>query len=199
MQVTNLGASILAHPARVEPVPEDGYHGAYVEELAARCPRRGLGWRPTRPAPTPPTSSDAGPAPGSGRASRRASSGSASTSTSGRAKATLHAEGWVERAIERLRSSGHVYEQDGALWFRSTAFGDDKDRVIIRSDGRPTYFAADIGYVTEKFSRGFEHLIYIWGADHHGTVARLRNAAAAMGYDRGRGPGAALFVGPVHP
>ena len=112
---------------------------------------------------------------------------------------SLHAEGWVERAIERLRTGGHVYEQDGALWFRSTAFGDDKDRVIIRSDGRPTYFAADIGYVTEKFSRGFEHLIYIWGADHHGTVARLRNAAAAMGYDRERGPGAALFVGPVHP
>jgi arginyl-tRNA synthetase len=70
------------------------------------------------------------------------------------------------------------------LWFRSTAFGDDKDRVIIRSDGRPTYFAADIGYVTEKFSRGFDHLIYIWGADHHGTVARVRNAAEAMGYDR---------------
>jgi arginyl-tRNA synthetase len=82
-----------------------------------------------------------------------------------------------------LRAGGHVYEQDGAIWFRSTAFGDDKDRVIIRSDGRPTYFAADIGYVTEKFSRGFEHLIYIWGADHHGTVARLRNAASAMGYD----------------
>ena len=70
------------------------------------------------------------------------------------------------------------------MWFRSTAFGDDKDRVIIRSDGRPTYFAADIGYVTEKFSRGFDHLIYIWGADHHGTVARVRNAAEAMGFDR---------------
>ncbi|HEX7471752.1 MAG TPA: arginine--tRNA ligase, partial [Candidatus Limnocylindrales bacterium] len=73
---------------------------------------------------------------------------------------------------------------DGALWFRSTTFGDDKDRVIIRADGRPTYFAADIGYVTEKFSRGFDHLIYIWGADHHGTVARVRNAAEAMGYDK---------------
>jgi arginyl-tRNA synthetase len=90
----------------------------------------------------------------------------------------------VERAVERLREHGHVYEEDGALWFRSTAFGDDKDRVIYRSDGRPTYFAADIGYVTEKFSRGFDHLIYVWGADHHGTVARLRNAAGAMGYDR---------------
>ena len=80
--------------------------------------------------------------------------------------------------------SGHVYEADGATWFRSTDFGDDKDRVIYRSNGLPTYFASDIGYVTEKFSRGFDELIYIWGVDHHGTVARVRNAADAMGYDR---------------
>ncbi len=99
-------------------------------------------------------------------------------------EARLHDEGWVARAVERLRERGHVYEQDGAIWFRSTTFGDDKDRVIFRSNGEPTYFAADIGYVTEKFSRGFDHLIYIWGADHHGTVARVRNAAEAMGYDR---------------
>jgi arginyl-tRNA synthetase len=99
-------------------------------------------------------------------------------------EARLHDEGWVDRAVDRLRERGHVYEQDGAVWFRSTEYGDDKDRVISRSDGRPTYFAADIGYVTEKFSRGFDHLIYIWGADHHGTVARVRNAAEAMGYDR---------------
>jgi len=100
-----------------------------------------------------------------------------------KSEASLHDEGWVERAVDRLREAGQVYEQDGALWFRSTAFGDDKDRVVYRADGRPTYFAADIGYVTEKFSRGFDHLIYIWGADHHGTVARNRNAAQAMGYD----------------
>jgi arginyl-tRNA synthetase len=77
-----------------------------------------------------------------------------------------------------------VYEQDGAVWFRSTAFGDDKDRVILRSNGEPTYFAADIGYVAEKFGRGFDRLIYVWGADHHGTVARVRNAAEAMGFDK---------------
>jgi len=101
-----------------------------------------------------------------------------------KSEASLHAEGWVERAVERLRLGGHVYEQDGATWFRSTTYGDDKDRVIYRSNGEPTYFAADIGYVTEKFSRGFDRLIYVWGADHHGTVARNRNAAEAMGYDR---------------
>ena len=101
-----------------------------------------------------------------------------------KSEASLHREGWVERAVERLRAGGHVYEQEGATWFRSTAFGDDKDRVIIRSNGEPTYFAADIGYVTEKFARGFDKLVYVWGADHHGTVARVRNAAEAMGFDK---------------
>ncbi len=101
-----------------------------------------------------------------------------------RSEGSLYSEGWVERAVERLRASGHLYEQDGALWFRSTEFGDDKDRVVRRSSGEFTYFGSDIGYVIEKFSRGFDHLIYVWGADHHGTVARLRNAAQAMGYER---------------
>ena len=96
---------------------------------------------------------------------------------------SLHDQGWVERGIARLREAGSVYDQDGALWFRSTAFGDDKDRVILRSNGQPTYFAADIGYLAEKFSRGFDRLIYVWGENHHGAVARTRNAAAAMGYD----------------
>ena len=181
MQVTNLGASILAiRDGR--PVPEDGYHGAYVEEHAANVPDE-----VTAAAGTP----GADPADVVGRwaGARVREDIEASLERLGvhfdvwTSEGSLHSEGWVERAIERLRNAGHLYEQDGALWFRSTAFGDDKDRVIIRSDGRPTYFAADIGYVTEKFSRGFEHLIYIWGADHHGTVARLRNAAAAMGYD----------------
>jgi arginyl-tRNA synthetase len=181
MQVTNLGASILA-VRRGEPVADDGYHGAYVEELAAAVPDDVIA---AMAAP------DADPADVVGRwAGARVREGiEASLERLGvhfdvwTSEGTLHGEGWVERAIERLRAGGHLYEQDGALWFRSTAFGDDKDRVIVRSDGRTTYFAADIGYVTEKFSRGFDHLIYIWGADHHGTVARLRNAAAAMGYD----------------
>ena len=101
-----------------------------------------------------------------------------------KSEASLHREGWVGRSVEKLREGGHIYEQDGATWFRSTTFGDDKDRVVYRSGGQPTYFASDIGYVTEKFSRGFDKLIYIWGADHHGTVARVRNAAEAMGLDK---------------
>jgi arginyl-tRNA synthetase len=101
-----------------------------------------------------------------------------------RSEASLHHDGWVARGVDRLREAGHLYESDGATWFRSTTFGDDKDRVVFRSNGEPTYFASDIGYVIEKFSRGFDELVYVWGADHHGTVARVRNAAQAMGYDR---------------
>jgi arginyl-tRNA synthetase len=96
---------------------------------------------------------------------------------------SLHDEGWVVRAIDQLRASGHMYEADGATWFRSTTFGDDKDRVVIRSNGAPTYFASDLGYLAQKFSRGFEELIYVWGEDHHGTVARNRAAARALGFD----------------
>ncbi len=181
-QITNLGASVVAL-RRGEPVPEDGYHGAYVEDLVAELPDEV--WS----AATAP-GADAGDVVGRWAAARVREGIEASLERLGvhfdvwKSEGSLHAEGWVERAVERLRAGGHVYEQDGALWFRSTALGDDKDRVIIRSDGRPTYFAADIGYVTEKFSRGFDHLIYVWGADHHGTVARNRNAAEAMGYDR---------------
>jgi arginyl-tRNA synthetase len=96
---------------------------------------------------------------------------------------SIHEQGWVSRAIDQLRASGHMYEADGATWFRSTTFGDDKDRVVIRSNGQPTYFASDLGYIAQKFSRGFEELIYLWGEDHHGTVARNLAAARALGFD----------------
>jgi arginyl-tRNA synthetase len=181
-QIRNLGASVVAI-GRGEPVPEDGYHGDYVRELAAEVPDA---VRSEAGAP------DADEADVIGRwATARIREGiEASLARLGvhfdvwTSEGRLHREGWVERAVERLRERGHVYERDGATWFRSTAFGDDKDRVITRSNGEPTYFAADIGYVTDKFDRGFDQLIYIWGADHHGTVARVRNAAEAMGYDR---------------
>ena len=99
-----------------------------------------------------------------------------------RTEGDLYRDGWVDRALERLAASGHTYEADGALWFRSTAFGDEKDRVLRKSDGSGTYFAADVGYLEEKASRGFDRLVYVWGADHHGTIARLRGAATALGF-----------------
>lgn len=95
----------------------------------------------------------------------------------------LHRDGWVDRALESLAASGATYEADGALWFRSTAYGDEKDRVLRRSDGTGTYFCADVGYLEEKFSRGFDRLIYVWGADHHGAISRLKGAAAALGHE----------------
>jgi arginyl-tRNA synthetase len=92
----------------------------------------------------------------------------------------------VARAMDRLRELGLLYSQDGAEWYRSTEFGDDKDRTVIKSDGELTYFAADIAYHRNKFERRFTKLINVWGADHHGYVARLKAAMQGLGYDAGR-------------
>jgi len=179
MQVRNLGASVLAI-RHGEPVPEDGYHGDYVHDLARELP------------PGIEAEAEAGDAADViGRwASERVRGGiEESLAQLGvrfdvwTSESRLHREGWVDRAIERLRENGHVYEEDGAVWFRSTTFGDDKDRPLIRSTGEPTYLAADVGYLLDKFSRGFDHLLYIWGADHHGYIARTRGAAVGMGFD----------------
>ena len=96
---------------------------------------------------------------------------------------TLVDAGDVQRDVNRLRERGHVYERDGALWFRSTAFGDEKDRVVVRENGESTYFASDIAYAANKFDRGFERAIYVWGADHHGYIARVKAAVEGLGYD----------------
>jgi arginyl-tRNA synthetase len=207
-QVRNLGGSVVAI-RRGEEVPEDGYRGAYVHDLAREIPPEvwaaaeaaGLAEAAVTEAAGV-EASDAGTSPSVGQAhdaawivgewaSERVRAGiEASLATLGvhfdvwKSEGSLYREGWVERAVERLRASGELYEEGGALWFRSTDYGDDKDRVVRKSNGDYTYFGSDIGYVVEKFSRGFDHLVYIWGADHHGTVARLRNAAAAMGFDR---------------
>jgi arginyl-tRNA synthetase len=91
--------------------------------------------------------------------------------------------GHVNRALERLEQGGHLYVQDGATWFRSSAFGDEKDRVVVRENGQYTYFAPDIAYHLNKFERGFELLIDVWGADHHGYIAREKGALQALGYN----------------
>jgi arginyl-tRNA synthetase len=94
---------------------------------------------------------------------------------------SLSDSGAVDRSIAALEAAGHAYLKDGALWFKSTGFGDEKDRVIVRENGAKTYFASDIAYVFDKRERGFEHLLYIWGADHHGYIARLRAVLIALG------------------
>jgi arginyl-tRNA synthetase len=180
-QVRNLGLSVLARRTG-EPVPEDGYHGEYVAELAAQVPDEV--WAAA-------TADGAEPDEVLGRwASEKVRAGiEESLATLGvrfdvwTTEGSLYDEGWVERGVEQLRERGHVYADEGATWFRSSAFGDDKDRVVFRSNGAPTYFASDIGYLGQKFSRGFGELIYLWGEDHHGTVARNRAAAVALGFD----------------
>jgi len=98
----------------------------------------------------------------------------------------LEDSGAIRDAIERLRDNGHLYIRDGATWFRASSLGDEKDRVVIRENGRPTYFASDIAYILNKLERGYKKAIYILGADHHGYVARLRAAAQGLGEDPDR-------------
>ena len=182
-QVKALGGSVRALRAGVD-LPEDGYRGAYVVEMASAAPADVV------------AAADAAPDPDAadwvyGRwASELQREGiERSLAALGidfdvwKTESSVHDDGWVGRGVEALRQAGFVYEQEGATWFRSTDFGDDKDRVIYRTNGAPTYFAADIGYVMEKFSRGFDELIYVWGENHHGAVARLVNAAKALGHD----------------
>ncbi len=94
---------------------------------------------------------------------------------------TLADRGLIQKAIEQLQKAGHIEERGGALWFLSTKFGDEKDRVVIRDNGQATYFASDIAYHMDKFDRGYQRLINIWGADHHGYVARVKAAIGALG------------------
>jgi arginyl-tRNA synthetase len=212
-QVRNLGGSVVAIRNGTE-IPEDGYRGAYVHDLAREVPadvwaaaeaagaraeaaraaeassERAEAARAAVGDGVEPAAPDAAFIVGEWASERVRAGIEASLATLGvhfdvwKSEGSLYREGWVERAVERLRASGHLYEQDGALWFRSTDYGDDKDRVVRKSNGDYTYFGSDIGYVVEKFSRSFDHLVYVWGADHHGTVARLRNAAEAMGFER---------------
>jgi arginyl-tRNA synthetase len=95
----------------------------------------------------------------------------------------LEESGSVALAIERLRENGHLYEQNGALWFRASDLGDEKDRVVVRENGRTTYFASDIAYFLNKLERGYQRAVYVLGADHHGYMARLRAAAMGLGED----------------
>jgi arginyl-tRNA synthetase len=186
-QMDRFGASVEARYlqalGREAELPEDGYHGGYVADLANDI----LASEGPGLADDPPEE----------RFARLREAGAGLAMEQIRAtlarfgvtfdtyflEASLVERGEIAQAIETLRGKDLVYDAEGATWFRSTAFGDDKDRVVIRSDGTHTYFGADIAYVLDKFSRGFDHLLYVWGADHHGDVARVRGAAAALGFD----------------
>jgi arginyl-tRNA synthetase len=174
-QVRKLGESVIAL-ARGEPVPEDGYRGAYVEQLVDLVKTDSM------------TAAEVGRA--------------AVTVMVGEMQASLAAFGvkgfdhWayesalhegdpspVAHALSILEEQGRTYRSDGALWLRTTEFGDDKDRVLVRSSGEHTYFASDIAYHQDKRERGFDRQIDVWGADHHGYVARMKAAYEALGGD----------------
>jgi arginyl-tRNA synthetase len=176
-QVLKLGESVLAL-ARGEAVPEDGYQGAYVEQLVQLVKTGSM------------TAAEVGRA--------------AVTVMVGEMQASLAAfevkgfDRWsfesalhegdpspVEHALSILEEQGHAYRSQGALWLRTTEFGDDKDRVLVRSSGEHTYFASDIAYHQEKRERGFDRQIDVWGADHHGYVLRMKAAYEALGGDPG--------------
>lgn len=174
-QIDRLGASVRAL-ARGEEVPEDGYKGDYVGDLAREIPNAAER-----------SAEELG-----AEASARIMAGIRETLHAYRVdfdtyflEGSLH-EGSpspIDVAFDRLREQGHLYESDGALWLRTTEFGDDKDRVLKRSTGAPTYFAADVAYQEDKFLRGFDKAIYVLGADHHGYVARLKAIASTLGED----------------
>jgi len=175
-QVDLFGASLRAR-ARGEEPPEDGYQGSYVAEVAAE-----LGLPPDAPV-------EEWTRLGTERMMeliRASLDRFRVTFDSWFLERSLYEDGSVERGIERVRQAGYTYERDGALWLRTTAFGDDKDRVIIRSNGEPGYFAGDIAYIVSKMERGFDVAVYVLGADHHGYVHRLKAAAQALGYDPSR-------------
>ena len=179
---SSVDASYLTHLGRPTEVPEDGYHGAYIDDLGRELAEREPSW-----APLP---DEERLAVVRAAAAERVLGWIDETLArfnvrfdSYVSEAALERKGEIAQAIERLRAAGLAYEAEGAVWFRSTEFGDDKDRVLIRSDGRHTYFGADCAYVIDKFARGFDHLIYVWGADHHGDIARVRGAAQGLGFD----------------
>ncbi|BBY25207.1 arginine--tRNA ligase [Mycobacterium stomatepiae] len=180
-QIDRFANSLIA-AAKGEPTPEDGYAGSYINDIAAQVLQK---------AP------DALSLPDTEMHETFREIGVDLMFT--HIKETLHefgtdfdvythedsmhTSGRVDEAIARLRDSGNIYEQDGASWLRSSAFGDDKDRVVIKSDGKPAYIAGDIAYYLDKRQRGFDLCIYMLGADHHGYIARLKAAAAAFGDD----------------
>ncbi|MCL2417718.1 MAG: arginine--tRNA ligase [Conexibacteraceae bacterium] len=176
-QIRRLGESVRARALGLEP-PEDGYQGDYVAELAAEI----------EDAADESVDIDV--------IARRAvdvllAQIKATLVRYGVhfdtffSEATLHegSPSTVDRALEDVRAAGHVYEHDGAVWLRTTTFGDDKDRVLMRSGGQPTYFAADVAYMLNKRDRGYERQLLPVGADHHGYVARLKAAFQALGND----------------
>ena len=172
-QVRKLGESVRAI-ALGEPVPEDGYHGDYVGALV-----------PAERARTLDIDELSREALDACLAQIKVSLERFGVSFNvWFSERSLHDSGAVEAVLARLAERGETFTQDGALWLRTSARGDDRDRPLVRSNGQPTYFCSDIAYLENKLARGFLHLLYVWGADHHGYEARMKAACEALGGSR---------------
>ncbi|MEB3024059.1 arginine--tRNA ligase [[Mycobacterium] crassicus] len=178
-QIDRFANSLIA-AAKGEPAPEDGYAGAYITDIAAQIQAK---------APDALNSPDAQETFREIGVDLMFTHIKESLHEFGTDfdvfthEDSMHTSGRVEQAIERLRANDNIYEKDGATWLRTSAYGDDKDRVVIKSDGKPAYIAGDLAYYLDKRERGFNLCIYMLGADHHGYIARLKAAAAAFGDD----------------
>jgi arginyl-tRNA synthetase len=181
VQMDRFGASVMA-VAQGRPVPEDGYHGAYVTDLAASIVAEHPGYRDLPEGEQLVAFREAAYALQLAQQQQVLELFRTHFDT-WYSERSLHDSGAVERGMQRLREQGHVFELDGATWLRTTEFGDDKDRVLVKADGELTYFASDTAYYVDKRSRGFDLAIYLLGADHHGYVNRLRAVAACAGDD----------------
>jgi arginyl-tRNA synthetase len=181
VQMDRFGASVMA-VAHGRPVPEDGYHGAYVVDLAAAVLAEQPGIVDLPEDEQLAAFREVAYAVQLGQ-QQQVLALFGTRFDVWYSERSLHESGAVERGLDRLREQGHVFEQDGALWLRTTDFGDDKDRVLIKADGDYTYFATDTAYYVDKRARGFDLAIYLLGADHHGYVNRLRAVAACAGDD----------------
>ena len=179
--MTNFGASLYA-AAQGRPVPEDGYHGDYVGDVAKEIVAANPGIFDRSEADAIATFTAEGERLML-RGLRESLQRFGVEFDVWFSERSLHESGAVTRALDTLRTQGHVYDQDGAVWLRTTDFGDDKDRVLVRSNGELTYFASDAAYYLDKRSRGFDRCVYMLGADHHGYVGRLKAIVACAGDD----------------
>ncbi|MDD7810971.1 arginine--tRNA ligase [Mycobacterium sp. CSUR Q5927] len=178
-QIDRFANSLIA-AAKGEPAPEDGYAGAYITDIATQIQVK------VPDALNSPEAQETFRSIGVDLMFTHIKESLHEFGTDFDVythEDSMHTSGRVEQAIERLRANGNIYEKDGATWLRTSAYGDDKDRVVIKSDGKPAYIAGDLAYYLDKRERGFNLCIYMLGADHHGYIARLKAAAAAFGDD----------------
>ena len=181
VQMDKFGESVMA-AAHGQPVPEDGYHGGYITDLAAQIVAEDPDILDQSDEDQLVSFREAAYAKQL-RQQQQVLELFRTHFDVWYSERQLHSSGAVERGLDRLREQGRVFEQDGATWLRTTDFGDDKDRVLVKADGEYTYFASDTAYYVDKRSRGFDVNIYLLGADHHGYVNRLRAVAACAGDD----------------